>query len=112
MGALRQKYSLWFPPKSIADTNDPSCIQLRFLLNSDGVRILKDYLDIQEQVHAFLIRVTASREAADKSTRSQSLVAKVQELPNSTGFIDNSINAPLNKILQIPSLAAAATYEL
>ena len=112
MGALRQKFSLWFPPQSIAVTTDPSCIQLRFLLNSDGVRILKDYLDIQEQVHAFLLRVAASREAAAKSTRSQSLITTVQELPNSTAFIHNSTNAPLNKILQIPSIAAAATYEL
>ncbi|MEC7288421.1 MAG: hypothetical protein VXU42_07000, partial [Verrucomicrobiota bacterium] len=86
MGALRQKFSLWFPPQSIAVTTDPSCIQLRFLLNSDGVRILKDYLDIQEQVHAFLLRVAASREAAAKSTRSQSLITTVQELPNSTAF--------------------------
>ena len=85
---------------------------LRNLLNSDGVRILKDYLDIQEQVHAFLMRVAASREAADKSPRPQSLVATVQGLKNSTAFIDNSVDVPLNKIFQIPSLAAAATYEL
>ena len=76
MAELLHRFPTWFPQPPMNVTADPSFISLRFLLNTDGIRIFKEFLDIQEAVYAFLVRVAASRAAGGKSGR-QNLVEAI-----------------------------------